>query len=223
MSRIVLAEDSVLLREGLVALLRGGGDEVVAAVGRADEIAGAVAEHEPDLLITDVRMPVREGFADAPGAEVSGLAAALEIRRDRPDLPILVLSQYVAAAYAAQLIDSAGRAGLGYLLKQRIADVAEFRRTVSVVLAGGTVIDPDVLQTVLADARRNSPLLRLTPREREVLACVARGLSNAQIAAELVVGAAAVEKHLGNVFDKLGLTADDGNRRVRAVLAYLKG
>lgn len=214
--RIVLAEDSVLLREGLVEILQRGGDEVVAAVGRADEVVAAVTAHRPDLLITDVRMPPERTGAD-------GLTAALAARTASPTLPVLVLSQYIATAYAVQLLEHpSGMGGLGYLLKQRVSDLAGFARDLDTVASGGTVIDPEVLQAVLGARRRVRPVETLTPREREVLACVARGLTNAQIAAELVVTESAVVKHLGHIFDKLAIDPAVGNRRVLAVLAWLE-
>lgn len=213
--RIVLAEDSVLLREGLIEILQRSGNVVVAAIGRADEVVPAVEAQRPDLLVTDVRMPPHTTSED-------GLAAALTVRDRWPGLPVLVLSQYVATAYATDLLSHpSGIGGLGYLLKQRVSDLDGFRRSLDQVAGGGTVVDPDVLQRVLVASRDRSPIERLTTREREVLALVAAGRTNAQIAAELFVTEASIVKHLGNIFDKLDLGADAGNRRVLAVLVWL--
>lgn len=210
---IVLAEDSPLLREGLVEILRRGGHEVVGTADTADAIARVVTEHDPDLLVTDVRMP--------PGDGAAGLEAALQVRVERPALPVLVLSQYVAAAYASELLRLAGAAGIGYLLKQRITDVADLLHVVAHVADGGTVIDPSVLGAARSAHRARDPMRRLTEREHEVLSHVARGRTNAEIAAGLHVSEAAVVKHLGSIFDKLDITGRGGNRRVLAVLAYL--
>ncbi|GGX89619.1 response regulator [Streptomyces fructofermentans] len=211
--RIVLAEDSVLLREGLVGVLARFGHEVVAAVGDADELTRAVAVHEPGLVVTDVRMP--------PGFRDEGLRAALALRAERPALPVLVLSQYVQRAYAAELLDTGDGTGVGYLLKDRIGQVEQFARAVERVAAGGTVVDPEVVRQLLR--RRRDPLAALTPREREVLGLVAEGRSNGAIARELVVTEAAVGKHIGNILAKLDLPpAQDTHRRVLAVLAYLR-
>jgi DNA-binding NarL/FixJ family response regulator len=211
--RVVVAEDQVLLREGLRHILAGAGHEVVAGVGDADALLAAVAAHHPDLVITDVRMP--PGFAD------EGLAAALELRRRHPELPVVVLSQYIGQSYAGELLETATRA-VGYLLKDRIADVAEFVRAVEQVAAGEVVVDHEVVRRLLARRRLRSPLAELTPREQDVLEVMARGRSNAAIAAALRVGEVAVAKHVGNILAKLGLPpAPDDNRRVLAVLAYL--
>lgn len=211
MVRVVLAEDGVLLREGLAGLLARFGLDVVAAVGDADALVAAVAEHRPDLVVTDVRMP--PGFTD------EGLRAALALRRDHPGLPVVALSQYVDRGLAADLLDAHG--GVGYLLKDRVVDVEEFAATLRRVAAGGTAIDPEVVRRLLA--RRRDPLERLSPREREVLALLAEGRSNTAIARDLVVSEAAVGKHVGNILAKLGLPPDDDtNRRVLAVLAYLR-
>ncbi|MEU1038633.1 response regulator transcription factor [Streptomyces sp. NPDC005907] len=212
--RVVLAEDSVLLREGLVGVLTRFGHEVVAAVGDADSLREAVAVHAPGLVVTDVRMP--------PGFQDEGLRAALALRADDPGLPVLVLSQYVQRAYAAELLDTGDGTGVGYLLKDRIGRVEQFARAVVRVAAGGTVVDPEVVRQLLR--RRRDPLAALTRREREVLALVAEGRSNGAIARELVVTEAAVGKHIGNILAKLGLPpAQDTHRRVLAVLAYLRG
>jgi DNA-binding NarL/FixJ family response regulator len=211
----VLAEDSVLMRAGLVGLLEEFGHTVPAAVGDADALLAAVAEHRPDLVLTDVRMP--------PGHTDDGLRAAVALRDARPGLAVLVLSQYAATAYAAELLAPAGRGGVGYLLKDRIGEVSEFADAVVRVAAGETVIDPDVVRQLLARQRVAGPLDALTPREREVLTLMAEGRANASIARELMVGDAAVAKHIGNIFAKLGLAGgEDGHRRVLAVLSYLR-
>jgi DNA-binding NarL/FixJ family response regulator len=214
--RIVLAEDSVLLREGMSELLRRFGHAVVAAVGDAPALAAAVEAHEPDVVVTDVRMP--PGFSD------EGLRAAVALRAARPSLAVLVLSQYVEQTYAAELLDAGpgGRgAGVGYLLKDRVGEVEEFVDAVRRVAAGATVIDPEVVRQLLR--RRRDPIERLTPREREVLALMAEGWSNGAIARTLVVTEAAVAKHIGAILAKLDLPPDtDDHRRVRAVLAYLR-
>ncbi|WP_328507113.1 MULTISPECIES: response regulator transcription factor [unclassified Streptomyces] len=212
--KIVLAEDSVLLREGLVGVLTRFGHEVVAAVGDAESLTSAVESCAPDLVVTDVRMP--------PGLTDEGLRAALDLRAANPSLPVLVLSQYVQRAYAAELLDTGVGTGVGYLLKDRIGQVEQFAQAVERVAAGGTVVDPEVVRQLLR--RRRDPLAALTPREREVLALVAEGKSNGAIARELVVTEAAVGKHIGNILGKLDLPpAQDTHRRVLAVLAYLRG
>lgn len=211
--RIVLAEDGVLLREGLIGLLARFGHRVVAAVGDAGALHAAVAEHRPDVVITDVRMP--------PGQTDEGLRAAVALREQRPGLPVLVLSQYVQRSYAADLLDSGDGSGVGYLLKDRIGQVDEFLTAVGTVAAGGTVVDPEVVRQLLR--RRRDPLERLTPREREVLALMAEGRSNAAICRELVVSDAAVSKHIGNILMKLDLPpAEETHRRVMAVLEFLR-
>ncbi|MFF2023107.1 response regulator [Streptomyces sp. NPDC058171] len=211
--RVVLAEDSVLLREGLVGLLTRFGHRTVAAVGDAAALTAAVADTDPDVVVTDVRMP--------PDFEDEGLRAAVALRRARPALPVLVLSQYVQRAYAADLLDSGDGTGVGYLLKDRIGQVEQFLDALRAVADGGTVVDPEVVRHLLR--RRRDPLQRLTPREREVLGLVAEGRSNSAIARELVVSDAAVVKHIGSILAKLDLPpAGDTHRRVLAVLAYLR-
>ncbi|MEV4626162.1 response regulator transcription factor [Micromonospora sp. NPDC049523] len=211
-TRVVLAEDGVLLREGLVGLLHRFGFDVVAAVGDAETLVAAVAEHTPDLVVTDVRMP--PGFTD------EGLRAAVRLRRTRPDLAVVVLSQYVRLGYAAELLDSGDGRRVGYLLKDRVVDVAEFVGMLRRIVDGGTVVDPEVVRQLLR--RRRDPLARLSVREREVLGLIAEGRSNASIARTLVVSEAAVGKHVGNILTKLDLPpTEDTNRRVLAVLAYL--
>jgi DNA-binding NarL/FixJ family response regulator len=211
----VLAEDAALMRAGLVGLLERFGHLVVAAVGDAEALVAAARQYKPDLVITDVRMP--------PGYTDEGLRAAVTLRVGDPTAAVLVLSQYAATAYAAELLGPSGRAGVGYLLKDRVGDVAEFADTVVRVAAGETVIDPDVIRQLLARQRAADPLDRLTPREREVLGLMAEGRSNAAIGRELVIGDAAVAKHIGNIFTKLDLPpAEDGHRRVLAVLTYLR-
>ncbi len=211
--RVVLAEDEVLLREGLVGLLTRFHFDVVAAVGSAPELLAAVRAHEPDLLVTDIRMP--------PGHHDDGLRAAVALRAERPRLPVVVLSQYVQSEYASALLDSGDGRRVGYLLKDRVADVAEFADTLRRVVDGGTAIDPDVVRHLLR--RPRDPLAALSAREREVLALLAEGHSNAAIAARLHVTEAAIGKHVGNILTKLDLPpSDDTNRRVLAVLTYLR-
>ncbi|MGH3648380.1 MAG: response regulator [Micromonosporaceae bacterium] len=212
--RVVLAEDSVLLREGVAGALRRFGHDVVAEVGDAVALEAAVAAERPDLVVTDVRMP--PGFSD------EGLRAAVALRTAYPGLAVVVLSQYVQQTYAAELLDSAGGAGVGYLLKDRVGDITRFVDTLTDVAAGGTVVDPEVVRQLLAN--RRDPIQRLSPREREVLGLMAEGRSNTAIAATLVVTEAAVAKHIGSIMAKLDLPPDvDGHRRVLAVLAYLRG
>ncbi|MEV6009560.1 response regulator transcription factor [Streptomyces sp. NPDC051976] len=212
--RAVIAEDSLLLRIGLVKVLETAGFEVAAELGDAEEVLAAVETHRPDLAVLDVRMP--PSFTD------EGVRAALMIRRQWPDTAVLLLSQYVEERYAADLLSSRG-GGIGYLLKQRVADVEEFIDALRRVAAGGTALDPQVVSQLLL--RRNSdPLERLTPRERDVLKLMAEGRSNAAIAEQLVVGESAVGKHINNIFAKLDLPPADGDhRRVLAVLRFLEG
>ncbi|WIM94825.1 response regulator transcription factor [Actinoplanes oblitus] len=209
-ARVVLAEDGVLLREGLIQVLGRFGFTVVDAVGDAEQLITSVGTHEPDLVITDIKMP--------PDFHDEGLRAAVRLRRMRPGLPVVVLSQYVQEAYAADLIGTGD--GVGYLLKDRVADIAEFVAALRTVLAGGTVVDPEVVRRLLH--RPRDPLAGLSPREREVLALIAEGRSNSSIAGALFVSETAIGKHVGNILAKLGLPpTDDTNRRVMAVLTYL--
>jgi len=212
--RVVIAEDSVLLRAGLTRILADAGEEVVATVGAADELMTTVERHRPDLAIVDVRMP--------PTHTDDGLRAAIAIRARWPEVGILVLSQYVEERYATELLAGESRA-IGYLLKDRIADVNEFLAAVRRVGDGGTALDPEVVAQLLARSRRQDPLERLTPREREVLALMAEGRTNPAIARSLVVSDKAVEKHVGNIFQKLDLPpAEDDHRRVLAVLQWVR-
>nr|WP_128220275.1 response regulator transcription factor [Nocardioides yefusunii] len=212
--RVVLAEDNTLLREGLQLLLERSGFSVVAAVDTAERLLEVGRVMEPDLVVTDVRMP--------PTFRSEGLAAAVTLREENPGLPVVVLSQYVEQSYVAELLDSADGAAVGYLLKDRVSDVADFADTLRRVHAGGTAVDPAVITQMIK--RRRDPLERLTPREREVLAVMAEGHSNAAIARRLVISEAAVVKHIGNVMMKLDLPPnDDQNRRVAAVLTFLRG
>lgn len=213
--RVVIAEDLALLREGLVALLRENDIEVVAQVEDGPGLLRAIAGHKPDLAIVDVRLP--------PTYSDEGLLAAIEARRRQPELGVLVLSQYVETAYASELIGD-DTAGIGYLLKERVGDVAAFLDVLRQVAAGGTVLDRQVVSELMAPRGEDTQALKgLTAREREVLALMAEGRSNAAIAESLVVTAGAVEKHITNIFAKLGLPAcEDDHRRVLAVLAYLR-
>lgn len=212
--RIAVAEDSVLLREGLVRILEFYRHQVVVAVGTGVELVAAMRRTEVDLVITDVRMPPDHGD--------EGLRAALELRRERPDLPVLVLSQYVEQTYAAELLRS-DSAGVGYLLKDRVGDLEVLASAVRQVAAGGTVIDPKVVRQLLARNRERPGLSRLTARELGVLDLMAQGHSNTAIAASLSVSDAAVAKHIGNVFAKLDVAvAPQTHRRVLAVLTYLR-
>ena len=210
--RVVIAEDSVLLREGLVRLLEEAAHTVVATVGDGPSLVEAVLAHKPDVSVVDVRMP--------PTHTDEGLRAAIEVRRQLPGAPVLVLSQYVEESYATDLV--ADRVGaVGYLLKDRVVDVDEFLDGLARVAAGGTVLDSDVVSQLLV-ARRD-PLSTLTPREREVLALMAEGRTNTAICQRLVVSEGAVEKHIGNIFAKLGLAqSESDHRRVMAVLTYLR-
>ena len=211
--RVVLAEDLFLLRDGLVRLLMAYDFEIAAAVDNGPELERALAELKPDVAVIDVRLP--PSFTD------EGLQAALRARRATPGLPVLILSQHVERLYARELLAD-GSGGVGYLLKDRVFDADQFVDAVRRVAAGGTAMDPQVISQLLAGAARTEPVGRLTPREREVLALMAEGRSNAAIAARLVVTERAVAKHTSNIFTKLDLPpSDDDNRRVLAVLAYL--
>jgi DNA-binding NarL/FixJ family response regulator len=209
--RVVIAEDSVLLQAGLAKILGASGVEVTAAVGDAESLLAAVAGHQPDAVIADVRMP--------PTYTDEGIRAALVIRQQWPQVAVLVLSQYVEERYAADLL-SANTSSVGYLLKDRVADVAEFVAALRRVAAGGTALDPEVVAQLLM-RHKSDPAGRLTPREREVLALMAEGRSNGDIATALVVSDSAVAKHINSIFAKLGLSAADGDRRVLAVLHFL--
>jgi DNA-binding NarL/FixJ family response regulator len=212
--RIVIAEDLALLRDGLARLLRDNSFEVVAEVADADALVHAVLREQPDLAIVDVRLP--------PSFRDEGLRAALELRRTAPGTAILVFSQYVEPTYASELLTQAGDGGIGYLLKDRVLDVADFVDAVRRVGAGGTALDPEVVSQLIG-SRRSQPLATLTSREREVLALMAEGRSNAGIAEALVLTVGAVEKHIASIFQKLRLpqTSSD-HRRVLAVLAFLQ-
>ncbi|MDI9927355.1 response regulator transcription factor [Rhodococcus sp. IEGM 1341] len=212
--RVIVAEDSTLLREGLVRLLVDEGHDVIASVGDAEALLTAVEQDRPDIVVTDVRMP--------PGHSDEGLRAALTIRDRWPEVAVLVLSQYVENRYAAELISGSG-GKVGYLLKDRVAQVDEFLDTLDRVADGGTAFDPEVVRQLLSRTSRSNPLDRLTPRERDVLELMAQGLTNARIAADLYISVSSVEKHINAVFDKLGLTNSIGmSRRVMAVVAYLR-
>ena len=219
--RVVIAEDSAVVRAGLAEILADRGHEVVAAVGDGEALLAAVAEHHPDVTVVDVRMP--------PGYTDEGLRAAIAIRRDHPETGVLVFSQYVETRYAADLLRSAPGgshrrgASVGYLLKDRVADVGEFIEALGRVAAGGTALDPEVVSQLLAASGRGDVLGGLTHRERDVLALMAEGRSNGAIAHLLVVSERAVEKHVSNIFSKLGLAPSDADhRRVLAVLRYLE-
>jgi DNA-binding NarL/FixJ family response regulator len=212
--RVVIAEDSVLLRAGLVRLLVDSGAEVVGEAGDAESALAVVAAEVPDVVVMDVRMP--------PTHTDEGIRAALHIRRNLPAVAVLVLSQYVEQHYATELL-AGDTAGVGYLLKDRVANVEEFVDAVRRVAAGGTALDPEVVSHLLSRSRRRQPLDSLTPREREVLGLMAEGRSNSAIAAQMVVSDGAVEKHVSSIFTKLDLApADTDHRRVLAVLRYLE-
>jgi DNA-binding NarL/FixJ family response regulator len=212
--RVVIAEDLALLRDGLTRLLRDSGADVAAAVGDGDALLDAVAEHEPEVAIVDVRLP--------PAFRDEGVRAALELRRRRPGFPVLILSQYVEQTYAAELLaDGAG--GVGYLLKDRVADPRDFVAAVRRVAAGGMALDPDAVAQLVA-FHEDGPLTSLSTRERSVLALMAEGRTNAGIADELEISPSGVEKHVASIFTKLGLPpADTAHRRVLAVVAWLRG
>ncbi|MGW3118148.1 LuxR C-terminal-related transcriptional regulator [Streptomyces sp. NPDC001107] len=211
--RVVIAEDAAVLRELLAQMLTERGHQVCAAVGDADGLRAAVAEHRPDVGVVDIRMP--------PTHTDEGLRAAIDVRREYPGTGVLLFSQYIETKYARRLL-AEGSAGIGYLLKDRVANVAEFTDALTRVAAGGTALDPEVVTQLAGAGRRSEDLETLTAREREVLALMAQGRSNAAIAQTLVVSAGTVEKHVAAVFGKLGLAAsEDANRRVLAVLRYL--
>ena len=211
--RLVVADDSLLLREGLQLILSEAGHEVVASVGDGPSFVAAALEHRPDVCLVDVRMP--------PSHTDEGLRAAVDVRRQWPQVRVLVLSQYVEMSYADDLL-AGGRGGVGYLLKDRVSDIDAFLASLQRVADGGTALDPEVIERLMV--RRRDPMERLTAREREVLGQMAQGKGNQAIADDLVVTLAAVEKHTQRIFAKLGLLPDDaGHRRVLAVLAYLRG
>ena len=211
--RVVIAEDAALLREGLIRLLEDRGHTICAAVPDGDGLLAAVAEHHPDVAVVDIRMP--------PTHTDEGLKAALVLRSEFPGTGVLMFSQYIETSYTAQLLEG-GAAGVGYLLKDRLANVAEFASALERVAAGGTALDPEVVSQLFRASRQRGGLASLTPRERQVLALMAEGRSNSGIAAGLVVSAGAVEKHVASIFSKLGLPPDEtDNRRVLAVLQYL--
>ena len=213
--RVVIAEDLALLRDGLTRILEAYGMTVVAAVDNAASLAKAMTDTDVDIAVVDVRMP--------PTYTNEGLRAAIDLRADRPGFPVLVLSQYVEPLYARELLAS-GEGSVGYLLKDRVTDVGRFVESVQQVADGGTVLDPEVVAVLLSRSEQTSPVARLTTREREVLALMAEGRSNAAIAARLFVSDKAVGKHTNSIFTKLDLpVADDDNRRVLAVLAFLDG
>ena len=212
--RVVIAEDAAVLRDGLVQLLSTRGHEVPAAVADATQLLAAVAEHRPDVAVVDIRMPPT--FTD------EGVRAAIELRRDHPDVGVLVFSQYIETRYATELLATRS-AGVGYLLKDRVADVGDFVDALTRVAAGGTALDPEVVSQLLGASRRSGVVDALSPREREVLGLMAEGRTNGAIARALVVSDRAVEKHVANIFTKLDLPpSDTDHRRVLAVLRFLE-
>ncbi|MER7408854.1 MULTISPECIES: response regulator transcription factor [Streptomyces] len=212
--RVVIAEDSAILRDGLAQLLALRGVEVAAAVDDAEQLLAAVGTHRPDAAVVDIRLP--------PGHSDEGLRAAAELRARHPGTGVLIFSQYVETRYAEQLLGD-GAAGVGYLLKERVTDIGEFTDALRRVAAGGTALDPEVVSQLFGARRRAGALDALTPREREVLGLMAEGRSNQAIAAGFVVSERAVEKHIANIFGKLGLPpTETGHRRVLAVLRYLE-
>ncbi len=212
--RIVIAEDHALLRDGLIRLLTAHDFEVVEAVDNGPRLVPALVEHQPDVAVVDVRLPPT--FTD------EGLKAAIEAREKIPGLPVLVLSQYVEQLYARELLAGGSTGGVGYLLKDRVSNVAQFVESVRRVAAGGTAMDPEVIAQLLTRGSRDEPIQRLTPRESEVLGLMAEGRSNAAIASALFITEKAVSKHTNNIFTKLDLApSEDDNRRVMAVLTYL--
>ena len=212
--RVVIAEDAALFREGLARLIESRGHQVADSVADGAALVAAVARHQPDVVVADVRMP--------PTHTDEGLRAAIELRRAYPKLGVLVLSQYIETRYAARLLED-NAAGIGYLLKDRVADVADFAGALERVAAGGTALDPEVVSQLVRSSQQTAGLAELTPRERDVLALMAEGRSNAGIAAALVVSASVVEKHVASIFAKLRLPPSEAdNRRVLAVLRYLQ-
>jgi DNA-binding NarL/FixJ family response regulator len=212
--RVVIADDAVLLREGAARLLTEAGHDVVAQAGDADDLLRKVRAHRPDVAIVDVRMP--------PGNVDDGLQAALAIRDEQPSVGILLLSQYIEERYLGQLL-ATGAEGIGYLLKERVADIDRLTDAVERVASGGSVLDPEVVSAMLGRSREQGPLDALTPRERDVLALMAEGRTNRAIAGELFVSDRAVERHVTSIFDKLALpVTHQDHRRVLAVLAYLR-
>jgi len=213
--RVVIADDSVLLRAGLARLLEDAGFDVVGQAGDAEDLLRKVRAHKPDVAVTDIRMP--------PTQTDEGLRAAQQIRTEMPEIGVLVLSQFIDEGYALELLQGSAE-GVGYLLKDRVADIDAFVDALRRVAGRGSVLDPEVVSQLLGRRRGDDPLERLTPREREVLGQMAQGRSNGAIARDLVVTERAIEKHVTSIFSKLGLSAaDDGHRRVLAVLTYLKG
>jgi DNA-binding NarL/FixJ family response regulator len=211
--RVVIADDSVLLRAGLIRILEDAGFEVVAQASDAEDLLRKVRAHKPDVAVTDIRMP--------PTQTDEGLRAAQQIRKELPEVGVLVLSQFIDEGYAVELLQGSAE-GIGYLLKDRVSDVSAFTDALRRVGEGGSALDPEVVAQLLGRRRTNHPLDRLTPREREVLGHMAEGRTNGAIARELVVTERAIEKHVTSIFSKLGLsTAEDGHRRVLAVLKYL--
>ncbi len=212
--RIVIAEDAVLLREGLARLLSDAGHEVVRRVDNGPDLVEAIVDDRPDISIVDVRMP--------PTFRDEGLRAAIEARKRVPGTAIMVFSQYVEERYASELLTT-GAEGIGYLLKDRVADVGDFLKSIEQVASGGTILDPEVISQILSRRRRDDRLVELTSREREVLSLMAEGRSNSSIADQLSIGDGTVEKHISNIFSKLGLDeSTNQHRRVLAVLAYLR-
>ncbi|MET0316788.1 MAG: response regulator transcription factor [Rhodococcus fascians] len=212
--RVMVAEDSALLREGLVRMLADEGHDVIASVGDADALLDAVEENRPDIVVTDVRMP--------PDHTDEGLRAALTIRTRWPDVAVLVLSQHVETRYAGELI-SGSDGKVGYLLKDRVVEIDEFLDALNRVADGGTVFDPEVVRQLLSRTSKSNPVDRLTPRERDVLELMARGFTNARISADLFISVSSAEKHINSIFEKLGLSNSAGlSRRVMAVVTYLR-
>jgi DNA-binding NarL/FixJ family response regulator len=214
-TRVIVGEDQPLVREGIVHVLEDGGFDVVATAGDASDLVGKALVHHPDVVVTDIQMP--------PDRSDDGLRAALKIRAAQPGVAVLVLSQFLEDRYVFDLVAD-GAQGVGYLLKEKVGDLRTFTDAVRRVAQGGSALDPDVVARIVGRRRQDSPLDRLTPRERDVLALIAEGLSNAGVAERLVVTVSAVERHVTSIFDKLGLPpTPDQHRRVLAVLTYLRG